>query len=54
MPQRSKDKVIIIAYCWVDEKKAVTMRPKVVMVDENNKVINTVGSESHGKTLIGQ
>lgn len=31
------DLVIIIAYCCVDEKEAKTLKPKVILVDENNR-----------------
>ena len=34
------DRVIIMAYCMVDEKTAKTMKPSVVHVDINNKIIN--------------
>lgn len=34
------DKVIIMAYCMVEEKIARQMKPKVVHVDTNNKIIN--------------
>ncbi|WP_276717641.1 aspartate 1-decarboxylase, partial [Caloranaerobacter azorensis] len=32
------DKVIIMAYCWVDKDEAEKLKPKVVFVDENNKI----------------
>lgn len=33
------DKVIIVAYAILDEKEQQTFTPKVVHVDENNKII---------------
>lgn len=42
------DTVIIIAYCWIDEKEARSLKPKVVFVDENNKIIEENGVEVHG------
>lgn len=32
------DKIIIIAYCLIKEKKASKHKPKVVLVDEDNKI----------------
>ena len=36
------DKVIIISYCSMEKDKAVGWRPKIVIVDENNKIIKTI------------
>ena len=36
------DKVIIISYCLVEEVKAKNWRPKIVLVDENNKPLKTI------------
>ncbi|MBZ4644893.1 MAG: aspartate 1-decarboxylase [Petroclostridium sp.] len=33
------DVVIIIAYGWMDEKEAANHVPKVVFVDENNRIV---------------
>ncbi|EYE88847.1 aspartate decarboxylase [Fervidicella metallireducens AeB] len=33
------DKVIIMAYCMVDEETAKNIKPMVILVDENNKMI---------------
>ena len=35
---RPGDLVIIAAYCWLDEKEARTHQPKVVFVDEHNRI----------------
>ncbi|MDD4494514.1 MAG: aspartate 1-decarboxylase [Eubacteriales bacterium] len=32
------DKVIIISYCWVDANEAKMLVPKVVSVDNNNRI----------------
>jgi aspartate 1-decarboxylase len=32
------DTVIIFAFAWMDDREAATFQPKVVFVDENNKV----------------
>lgn len=42
------DNVIIIAYCWIDQEEAKVLEPKVVFVDENNKIIETAHVEKHG------
>ncbi|MGR3177921.1 MAG: aspartate 1-decarboxylase [Candidatus Anammoxibacter sp.] len=36
------DKVIIISYCSMEKDKAVGWRPKIVIVDENNKIIKRI------------
>lgn len=33
------DKVIIMAYCMIDEKSASEFKPTVVHVDENNRIV---------------
>lgn len=45
------DKVIIIAYAQMTEEEAIKLVPKVVMVDDNNKPIKTLGQEIHGTTF---
>lgn len=42
------DKVIIMAYCWVDKEEAEKLKPKVVFVDENNKILDVTNKEEHG------
>lgn len=44
------DKVIIIAYAMVDENEARDFKPKVLILDDNNKVIKVKDKEEHGKT----
>ena len=36
------DTVIIFAFAWVDDEEAKTIKPKVVFVDESNKVSGTL------------
>lgn len=38
------DRVIIIAYCLVEDKDARNWKPKIILVDENNKLIKTLQS----------
>ena len=42
------DVVIIIAYCFVDENEARNLNPKILILDENNKVIEEINKENHG------
>ncbi|NYE57891.1 aspartate 1-decarboxylase [Carboxydothermus ferrireducens DSM 11255] len=44
------DKVIIIAYALMEEKEAKQWQPKVVFVDENNKIVKIEEKEIHGQT----
>lgn len=41
------DNIIIIAYCWIDEKEAREFKPKIVFVDEKNKVVEKSDVEVH-------
>ncbi len=43
------DKVIIMAYVWLDEKELKKYAPKVVFVDHDNKVAHIVDKEKHGR-----
>lgn len=45
------DIVIIIAYCYLDEKEAKTHTPKVVFVDGYNKIVNANVTERAGEIL---
>jgi aspartate 1-decarboxylase len=43
------DRVIILAYAWVDEETAKRMQPVVIQVDDDNHIIKTIQStESKG------
>lgn len=43
------DVVIIISYGLFERKEAKEFNPKIVFVDENNKVIEIKGEEKHGE-----
>ena len=43
------DKIIIMSYAVCDEKEAKQHKPKVVIVDENNRAIRITNYEKHGK-----
>lgn len=43
-----KDKIIIMAYASVPESEVKAHQPKVVFVDENNKVARVTRYEKHG------
>ena len=36
------DKVIIISYCLVEDKEARSWKPKIILVDGNNKLTKTL------------
>lgn len=40
------DKVIIMAYAYVDEKEVKEMKPKVILVDEENKILDYLTEEA--------
>lgn len=42
-------KIIIMAYCELEEKEANGHKPKVVFVDESNNVTQTSNYEKHGQ-----
>ncbi|EOD00443.1 aspartate 1-decarboxylase [Caldisalinibacter kiritimatiensis] len=42
------DKVIIIAYCWIEKEKANSFKPDIVFVDDNNKIVDKENVEIHG------
>lgn len=44
------DKVIIIAYALMDEMEAKTFEPKVLVLDEQNKIVRVKNKEIHGTT----
>ena len=43
------DKIIIMSYCEMDSEEAKDHKPKVVFVDEDNKIVRTSRYEKHGK-----
>ncbi|SEF78878.1 L-aspartate 1-decarboxylase [Caloramator fervidus] len=44
------DKIIIMAYCFVEEKEAKFLKPKVILVDDNNRIVEYL-HEEHGKIV---
>ena len=44
----SGDKVIIMAYADMTPEEARTFKPKVIFVDENNKIVRKATYEHHG------
>lgn len=46
---QSGDTVIIIAYCWLEASEARTFKPKVIFLDENNKIVEESNLELHGQ-----
>ncbi|VTQ67567.1 aspartate alpha-decarboxylase [Enterococcus hirae] len=45
------DKIILMAYCELNENEVKDHRPKVVFVDDNNKVERVTSYEKHGKVI---
>lgn len=43
------DKIIIMSYCDIKAEEAINHKPKVVFVDEENKVENIARYEKHGQ-----
>lgn len=41
------DNIIIIAYCWIDDKEAKSFNPKIVFVNEKNEIVDKSGVEIH-------
>lgn len=42
------DKVIIISYCLVERQEAQALKPKILVLDDNNKIIEELSEEIHG------
>lgn len=45
------DKVIIMAYVWLNEVELESYAPKVVFVDHENKPVQIVDHEKHGRLI---
>lgn len=43
------DKIIIMCYCDMDEEEAKAHKPKVVFVDDENKISGITNYEKHGQ-----
>ena len=46
------DKVIVIAYCWLDAQQARTYKPKVVVVDDQNRAVRTDDGRQYDLKLV--
>ena len=45
------DKIIIMCYCDMDEEEAKAHKPKVVFVDDENKISRITNNEKHGQLI---
>lgn len=45
------DKVIVIAYCWLDAQEARRYTPNVIIVDDHNRVVQTHDGRQHDLKL---
>ena len=43
------DKIIIMCYCDMDEEEAKAHKPKIVFVDDENKISRITNYEKHGQ-----
>ncbi|MHB1420005.1 MAG: aspartate 1-decarboxylase [Bacillota bacterium] len=46
------DIVIIISYAMMDDRETRSYSPRVIMVDEQNKIVNSSGKEKAGATSV--
>lgn len=44
------DQVIIIAYCWLNQEEVSKHKPKVLVLNENNRIMETMDEEIHGES----
>ncbi|MGL5822303.1 MAG: aspartate 1-decarboxylase [Sarcina sp.] len=45
------DKIILMAYCELEQEEAKNHKPKVVFVDEENKINRVTNYEKHGQLV---
>lgn len=45
------DRIILMAYCIIDNEKAIKHRPKVVFVNKENKIEKITSYEKHGEIV---
>ncbi|MGL5635077.1 MAG: aspartate 1-decarboxylase [Sarcina sp.] len=45
------DKIILMAYCELEQEEAKNHKPKVVFVDEDNKINRVTNYEKHGQLV---
>lgn len=43
------DKIIIITYVMIDQKQAAEFEPKVIVLNDENRIIDIKNSEQHGQ-----
>ena len=43
------DKIIIMAYCELTEEEVKTHKPRVVFVDDGNRIVSLENEEKHGE-----
>jgi aspartate 1-decarboxylase len=48
---QKNDKIIIMAYCQLDANEVKTHKPKVLFVDDDNKITKISNYEKHGKLV---
>jgi aspartate 1-decarboxylase len=46
------DKIIVIAYCWLDAEEARTYNPTVVIVDDQNRAVQTHDGRQYDLKLV--
>jgi aspartate 1-decarboxylase len=44
------DKVIIIAYAMMDQTEAKTFVPRILVLDDGNRIVRVKSKEEHGAT----
>lgn len=42
------DTVIIMAYCWIEDMSARNLKPRLVFVDNKNRITDIANVEEHG------
>ncbi|MEZ0536293.1 aspartate 1-decarboxylase [Caldicellulosiruptoraceae bacterium PP1] len=45
------DKVIIMAYCMLENSEYSSFEPRIIFVDEKNKIIKLTNQEEHGEII---
>ena len=45
------DKIIIMGFCQMEPEEAASFKPKVILVDENNKITRACNYEKHGELI---
>ncbi len=48
------DKIIIMAFCELDNSEVKTHKPNVVFVDEENKILSVTHYEKHGELICSE